>query len=162
MPSVTLSAGGRVHTPELPTRNLVKEWNALLDRMLARAVVLGEHNELVEKRRAWCRDHPFHDKIAEREEQTHFAMLDRNKIAGEVMDMTVTMCRLQTEMKQGELDMFTALTGAPIFPHLGNVWAMTAARLKTTNIYWIAREVLLVMDANEEEVLSRWTVTSGG
>jgi hypothetical protein len=133
MPVPTLTAGGKAAparpkaTPPDPT-HLLNRWHLILTQMLEHAVKYGELDDLVQKRRAWLADNPFHEKHDERHAAMWQTAMERNEVGGHVMDLAAELSRIQRDMPADMVNGIEALMGHELFPYAGQKWAMAAAR----------------------------------
>ena len=95
---VTLTAGGKTYAAPKARGVTVHEWDALVTRMLEHAVAYGRLDALYQKRKAWCADNWQHDRIREREEETHVTLLERNETAAMAMDLADALTRLHAQL----------------------------------------------------------------
>lgn len=133
MPVPTLTAGGKAAparpkaVPVDPTA-LLNKWHLILTQLLEHAVRYGELDDLVQKRRAWLTDNPFHEKHDERHALMWAATIERNEVGGLVMDLAAELSLLQRDMPPKMVNGIEALMGHVLFPYAGQKWAMAAAR----------------------------------
>lgn len=153
MPTPTLTAGGRPRSPQTHARTpaaILDRWHSILTGMLELAVKYGELDDLVLKRRRWLAANPFHDLHDERHTAMWHTTIERNVLAGTIMDRCADLSRLQGEMPPGMVDGLAALLGHPLWPFAGQRWAMAAARMQSTDLFDIAMRVYVETNDDQE------------
>lgn len=157
MATPVLTAGGRAAPPKRAApepRDLLDAWHAALTRMLELAVRYGELDALVIKRQAWLEANPWHERHDERHALMWQATRERNLIGGRMMDEADALDRIQYQLPERMIDGLAALIGHPLWPGVPGRWAMTAARIQSTDIFRIARTVLADLRAEQEEAMT--------
>lgn len=155
MATPTLTTRGKPYDkpapPVITTAQLIDRWNAALTAMLTLAVDYGRLDTLATKRRQWCDQNPWHELHDERHAAMWLTTQERNEAGGKMMDLADELAHIQSQLPQHTIDGLSALMGHPLYPQVGQRWALTAARMQTADIFDIAAVVMMELVAESDE-----------
>lgn len=158
MATPILTAGGRVAPkPQLSADPsvLLQNWEATLTTMLEHARRYHDLDALVAKRRAWLTDNPFHALHDERHAAMWLTTQDRNTVGATMMDAAENLSRLQQQLPPDTVDGLSALLGHPLWPYLGQLWAMAVRRMprqQPIDMFAVAAWVVMEWTAESDRV----------
>ena len=137
---VNITMGGRAYEPP-PVPSPVAAFERAVSVMLTHAVAYGIKDDLVQRRRVWLANNPFHEKFGERQDAYWQTVNERAEVGGRMCDAAEVVGRCQSQFPADAVVGIEALTGHKLYPGIGPVWAQVAARLGTTDLFAIAMEV---------------------
>lgn len=136
-------------TASAPTAT-VDQWDRAVGLMLAAAVRYGELDERYQKQRAWLAANRTHPKWTERQRQERQTWHQRNQAATHMMNLAEGVSRVQAGLPFDSRAGLGVLLGHELAPYLPNALAMTAARLRTDDLFHVAFHLLADARAEEE------------
>lgn len=126
------------------------EWDRAVTAMLQAAVTYGELDDRLQRQRAWLAANGDDERFVSRNRTMHRTFLERNQAAIRMMDLAERVSALHRVLPPGSRDGLAALVGHELWPYCPNRWALTAARMKSTDIFDVAFHVLADRRAEEE------------
>lgn len=128
----------------------VSQWERQLNQMLQAAMEYGRLDTKRKAQRDWLSRNAEHPLWMDRKRQERRTWQRWQDAARDVQDAAEALSRLQAGLPADSRSGLEALLGHELWPAVPNVWAMTAARMQTDDIFAVAARVMMDLRAEDE------------